>query len=106
MRALTTVLLLTFLIGCDAPAPAPVTKEAGIQGLSLPSGYNAAEESIHAGSLLADVSIIASDEFEGRGAGSEGDRKARAHLAGRLREIGYEPMVESGSYEQPVEIVG
>lgn len=106
MRALTTVLLLTFLIGCDAPAPAPVTKEAGIQGLSLPSGYNAAEESIHAGSLLADVSIIASDEFEGRGAGSEGDRKARAHLAGRLREIGYEPMFESGSYEQPVEIVG
>ena len=115
MRTLFITLIALLLTGCDTPAPEPVTEtvepETAVEetrpgGLVLPAGFDAAEQTIQAGNLLADVSKIAGDEFEGRGAGSEGDRKARAHLAGRLAEMGYAPFFADGSYEQSVEIVG
>lgn len=110
MRILCTVLLLLFLAACDAPAPVagqePAVSQEAAVGLGLPAGYAAAEATIAAENLLSDVSIVAGDEFEGRGSGSEGDAKARAFLAGRLAEIGYAPFFDNGSYEQAVEIVG
>ena len=106
MRFLLTTLLVISLIGCDANAPAPVSDESNSEGLSLPAGFDEAEQTIQATGLLADVSKIASDEFEGRGAGSEGDRRARTFLAGRLAEMGYEPFFDNQSFEQAVEIVG
>ena len=74
--------------------------------LDLPEGYDEAEQTILPEAMLADVTTIAGDAFEGRGPGSEGDRKARAFLAGRLSEMGYEPLFSPDSYEQAVEIVG
>ena len=115
MRFLFIALLITFLIGCDqsapvsvadTPASTPATKEASSDGLTLPTGFDAAEQTIQAANLLKDVSKIAGDEFEGRDPGSEGDRKARAFLAGRLNEMDYEPFFDDGAYEQVVEIVG
>jgi len=107
MRLLFTTLLIMFLTGCDAPDLAvPVTDEASPDGISLPAGFNEAEQTIQATSLLADVNKIAADEFEGRGAGSEGDRKAQAFLADRLAAMDYEPFFENDSFEQVVEIVG
>ena len=106
MRFLLTTLLVISLIGCDANAPAPVSDESNSEGLSLPAGFDEAEQAIQATGLLTDVSKIASDEFEGRGAGSEGDRRARTFLAGRLAEMGYEPFFDNQSFEQAVEIVG
>jgi Zn-dependent M28 family amino/carboxypeptidase len=105
MRLLFTALLVIFLTGCDTPTPVAV-KEASSDELSLPAGFETAMQTIQADNLLVDVSTIASDEFEGRGAGSKGDRKARAFLAGRLSEMGYEPLFENHSYDQEVEIVG
>jgi len=106
MRILFTTLSFLLLVACDAPPPAPVAVEESASGLDLPAAYDAAEATIQAANLLNDVSIVAGDEFEGRGPGSEGDAKARAYLAGRLAEIGFEPLFESGSYEQDVEIIG
>ncbi|MBT8069269.1 MAG: M28 family peptidase [Xanthomonadales bacterium] len=115
MRTLFITLIALLLTGCDTPAPEPVTEtvepetavgETSPGGLALPAGFDAAEQTIQADNLLADVSKIAGDEFEGRGAGSEGDRMARAHLAGRLAQMGYAPFFADDSYEQPVEIVG
>jgi Zn-dependent M28 family amino/carboxypeptidase len=115
MRFPLYALLITFLIGCDAASPPPVTdvaipepvtKATDSDELTLPAGFDAAEKTIQSSNLLVDVSKIAGDEFEGRGAGSDGDRRARAFLAGRLAEMGFEPLFKNGSYEQPVEIVG
>lgn len=115
MRCLFVLWTLIFLIGCDSPAPTANTESqtpevnsmAANQGETrLPDGFLTAENTIRATNLLEDVSKIASDEFEGRGAGSEGDRKARAYLAGRLAEMGYQPLFENDSYEQAVEIIG
>jgi Zn-dependent M28 family amino/carboxypeptidase len=64
-----------------------------------------AADSIVAENLREHVTVLAGDAMEGRGPGSEGDRRARAYLAGRLAELGYEPLFE-GSWEQPLAIVG
>ncbi|MDX2419026.1 MAG: hypothetical protein QNK19_16330, partial [Xanthomonadales bacterium] len=110
MRFLFTALLLTFLIACDTSTSTPVTQTeiqtetAEVPG--LPAGFQDAQESIRAVSMLADVTIIAGDQFEGRGAGTEGDRKARTFLANRLAEMGFEPFFDNASFEQPVEIIG
>ncbi|RKZ09351.1 peptidase M28 [bacterium] len=106
MRVLFTALLVIFMTACDTPAPATLEDQITVGGLSVPAGFETATQTIQAANLLADVSKIAGDEFEGRGAGSEGDRRARAFLAGRLTEIGYEPLFDDDSFEQAVEIVG
>jgi len=107
MRTLTIALVVAIVAtSCGTPAPPPETTDAGIT-LDLPAGFAEASETILADNLLADVSTLASDKFEGRGPGSEGDRLARSYLAGRLSDMGYEPLFDGGtSYDQPVEIVG
>ena len=112
MRFLFIALLLTALVGCDTSTPTPgaaaqsETQSGPAEVTGLPSGFPDAQESIRAPSLLADVTIVAGDQFEGRGAGTEGDKKARKFLANRLAEMNFEPFFNDGSYEQPVEIIG
>ncbi len=106
MRFFFAILLLSFLSACDTRPSPTVSADASPAEPGLPAGFQAAEQSIKADHLLADVSIIASDDFEGRGAGTEGDRKARAFLASRLADIGFEGFFDNGSYEQAVEIIG
>lgn len=106
MRVLFTALLVIFMTACDTPTPATLDDQKTVGGLSVPAGFEAAAQTIQAANLLADVSKISGDEFEGRGAGSEGDRRARAFLANRLTEIGFEPLFDDDSFEQTVEIVG
>ena len=106
MKPLAIIMLIAVIAGCEAPAPSPSpTQETSVE-LVLPEGFDAAEATIQAPNLLADVSTLASDDFEGRGPGSAGDTKTRTYLAGRLAEMGYEPLFEGDSYDQPVEIVG
>ncbi len=105
MRSFTVLFVAALVIGCGTPAPTPKTGESGIE-LELPAGFEPASATITAENLLADVSMLSGDEFEGRGPGSEGDRKARSYLAERLAEMGFEPLFDGESYEQPVEIVG
>lgn len=44
--------------------------------------------------LMEDVRVLSADAMEGRGTGTPGADKARAHLVGRLAEIGVEPVGE------------
>lgn len=100
-----TLLLVAVTAACGG-APAPTEIPGSAAEPALPPGFDAALQTISAGRLLDDVSTIASDDFEGRGPGTEGDRKAREYLAGRLAEMGFEPLFDDASYEQPVTIVG
>lgn len=108
MRFLFTALIVLFLTGCDTSTPTPANDTQPVTDIStgLPDGFLDAQESIQAPGMLADVTIVAGDQFEGRGAGTGGDRKARQFLASRLSEMGFEPFFENGSFEQPVEIIG
>lgn len=106
MRQYTALLALSALVlACGTPAPEPESSDSGVR-FSLPEGFDSAADSITEDGLLADVTQVASDEFEGRLPGSAGDRRARGFLAGRLAEMGYQPLFADGSWEQPVEMVG
>ncbi len=61
---------------------------------------------ITAAELKEHVRYLASDELEGRGAGTEGSRLAREYIASLFAEWGLRPMGENGSYFQPFSFPG
>ncbi len=52
------------------------------------------------------VAEIASDTYQGRAPGSEGDVKARAWLAAELQKSGFAPGAADGTWEQPFDLIG
>ncbi len=86
----------TATASATAPAdPGPFTKEAQAAAATID------------GKLIHDtVAEIASDAYQGRAPGSEGDIKARAWLAAELQKIGFAPGANGGSWEQPFDLVG
>lgn len=51
-------------------------------------------------SIQEDIAILASDDFEGRKTGTEGEQKAAHYLKERFQSIGLKPMGEAGTYFQ------
>jgi len=62
--------------------------------------------SIRQENLREVVTTLASDQMEGRGPGSDGDRGARKELVRRLQKAGYRPAFGEDGWEQPISIVG
>ncbi|MGE0443368.1 MAG: M28 family metallopeptidase [Gemmatimonadales bacterium] len=56
--------------------------------------------------LLQDIKTLASDEFLGRGPGTEGEERTVAFLEAQFREIGLEPGNPDGTWIQKVPLVG
>ena len=103
IRSLSLALSSLTLLACGAGGPAGSGQTSG---LPLPDGFEAAQNTISEETLQKDVTILGGDEMEGRGPGSEGDRRARLYLADRMEGIGLEPAFPGGSWEQPLTIVG
>ena len=102
-RILLAVLVLMAAYGCAGGGgddQGALAGESGARAQGLETS-----DAITAELLRSDVTAIASDEFEGRGPGSDGDRRARAYLASRLEAAGAAPYFE-GSWEQPFTILG
>lgn len=51
------------------------------------------------------LTILASNEFEGRGTGQEGGRKAANYIADHFKSYGLKPIVDDNSFFQPVSLV-
>lgn len=101
----------------DHVAPAVVVAFALGMGVFAPTDLHAAESAadaaaaakIDAPGMRATVRFLASDELEGRGPGSAGDRLARRYLATELESLGLQPgaTVEGRpSWQQPFPMVG
>jgi len=75
-------------------------------GSTLPADVMNAAATIRPELLREAVTRLASDEMEGRGPGTDGDRSARAYLSHRLEAAGYQPVFADGSWEQPFSLVG
>lgn len=60
----------------------------------------AAYESIHGQEALDHIKVLASDEYEGRDTGSEGERKAADYIVRHFKEWGLEPVGDGGTYFQ------
>lgn len=55
--------------------------------------------------LMRHIQVLASDEYQGRAPGTEGERLTINYIAGQLRERGLEPAGEGGGWFQPVRLV-
>jgi len=75
----------------------PATSLAGEAGTT---------EASLAEALRAHVATLASDEWEGRGAGTPGEAAATQYIADHFARLGLEPLGIDGSFFQPVEMPG
>ena len=73
---------------------------------SVPPAVDTAASEITGGRLRDLISRLSSDELEGRGPATDGDRRTRALLLEQLKELGYQPGGPNGQWEQPFVIVG
>ncbi len=60
---------------------------------------------ITADEIKAHVKYLASDELEGRGSGTEGNRKAAAYIADQMKQYGLIPGGDNGTYFQSFEFI-
>jgi Peptidase family M28 len=72
---------------------------------NLPAAVTTAAGAITPDFLRTQITKISSDEMQGRGPATAGDRAARAYLAGQLAALGLEPG-RGQDWEQEVELVG
>ncbi|MCP4678913.1 MAG: M28 family peptidase [Deltaproteobacteria bacterium] len=101
------ILAVAFVgIGCAGQYPAPGGDIQKAVAQDDGGSVDLAAASIEEDFLREAVAYIASDELEGRGPGTRGDRLTRKYLAGRLEELGYEPAGNDGGWEQRFSIVG
>lgn len=63
-------------------------------------GARAAFQSITKADLIKHVKVLASDELEGRSAGSKGEALAAEYIARHFKEFGLKPVGDDGSYFQ------
>ncbi|HEY6483128.1 MAG TPA: M28 family metallopeptidase [Steroidobacteraceae bacterium] len=85
---------------------APATAMAAPQPEIAPALEQAGRTYITANALEAPVRFLSSDELEGRGPGTRGDRLARLYLATQLQGMGYQPGGPNGQWQQPFEMIG
>lgn len=70
------------------------------------AAITAAERSITAESMRADISTLASDRFAGRAPGTRGEDSAVTYIADQFKRIGLAPGNPDGTYMQHVPLVG
>ncbi|HSG64343.1 MAG TPA: peptidase M28, partial [Gammaproteobacteria bacterium] len=105
MRATVSTFIAALLVGCGAE-PAGTGADAPESGALFSPAELGAAERITAETIRPVIAEIASDGYAGRGPGTEGDRAARAYLATRLADAGFEPAGDAGGWEQAFELVG
>jgi len=71
-----------------------------------PSPPDAGLDTINADNLAQHIQTLASDEFEGRLPGSKGEELTIEYLTDQFTQLGLSPGNPSGSYLQPVPLVG
>ena len=72
---------------------------------SAPPGAQAAEATITADGLLADIRELASDRFLGRAVATAGEDSTIAYLARRFAQMGLQPGMPDGGYLQRVPLL-
>jgi hypothetical protein len=105
MKQFSTLFLFLFvsqLINAQTSGPAPnqtILENSTFDVSPVPFG-----ESITSEDLRKHLSIIASDEYEGRETGSEGNDKAATYISNHFKSLGLEPIVgdKDPSYYQKV----
>ena len=93
---------LTFALGALALGACQPAGPAATAARSAPEAPAAALAAIDSTQLRAHIATLASDAFEGRGTGTEGERKAVAYVIEQFRALGLEGGMPDGSFTQDV----
>lgn len=88
------------------PAPAKRALPASAATARFADAVRVAERSVSGEAILRDIRELASDRFLGRGVATAGEDSTVAFLARRFAEIGLTPAGESGTFIQPVPMIG
>jgi hypothetical protein len=91
MKKIIYVVLVVAVAGCSGSKETTTLPSASIHDF---------DKTITIDGLKSDLTIIASDEFEGRETGEEGIRKATDYITERYKEIGLTPVGDNGTFEQ------
>ena len=87
-------------LACAGGVPSDEGQDSGASPLPL------SVEGISVETLLDEIEVLASDEFEGRGPGSEGEQKTIAYLQDQFMRLGAVPGNPDGTWVQDVPLVG
>jgi len=104
MRVVAVAVSLGMIAACGGPAD--VESSASGSAAVFSETELAASRVITPDRIRPVIEEIASDRYAGRGPGTEGDRAARAYLAARLDEAGFEPAGLQNGWEQPFDLIG
>ena len=100
MRGFIIASSVVVLVACRGATDFP---DAPMDGPEFQPGVAAG---IDAGTLLAEIGQLASDEFEGRAPGSVGETRTVEYLIGQFSALGLEPGNPDGTWIQQVPLVG
>ncbi|MCB1033188.1 MAG: hypothetical protein KDD47_05070, partial [Acidobacteria bacterium] len=95
------VLALALLGACSPPA-----RQEAADPAAITEGVEKAAAAITAEGLQEVIGTLASDDFEGRGPATEGDRKAQQYIAETFAAAGLSPGAEDGGWLQRFGVVG
>ncbi|MFM8272331.1 MAG: M28 family peptidase [Gemmata sp.] len=73
--------------------------------VALPPAPAADPPAVSADRIKADVALLASDRFEGRGPGTRGEELTTDHIAAEFKKAGLKPTGAAGGYLQPVPLI-
>ena len=100
--SLLTIALALF--ACGTPASPPQDRrDAGPTQKPIPLSSLPA---IDAKAMMDHITVLASDEYEGRAPGTKGEELSVAYLTAQLRAMGLKPGSADGTYVQRVPLVG
>ncbi len=86
------------LAPAPAPAPAPLVE--------IDPALKPAFDAIHGDAVLEHIKVLASDAFEGRAPGTDGETKSVDYLTRQFKALGLKPGNPDGTYVQDVPLVG
>lgn len=91
MKKIIYIVLVVAVAGCSGSKETTTLPSASIHDF---------DKTITIDGLKSDLTIIASDEFEGRETGEEGIKKATNYITERYKEMGLTPVGDNGTFEQ------
>lgn len=91
MKKIIYIVLVVAVAGCSGSKETTTLPSASIHDF---------DKTITIDGLKSDLTIIASDEFEGRETGEEGIKKATNYITERYKEMGLTPVGDDGTFEQ------
>src|SRR3954470_3822476 len=104
MKRLAVSLCSIMLISILALAGAAQKRGASKAALSGPP--QAALDKIKADALMGHIKILSSDQYEGRGPGTNGENLSINYIKDQFKQMGLEPGNTDGTYFQSVPLVG